>query len=274
MNKIVKKQILAKNVKLIEVENKQIADKILPGQFVILRINETGERIPLTIVTKDIVAGTITLVFQEIGKTTISLGKLEPGDSILDIVGPLGIPTEIKKHGSPVVIVSGGVGTAEVLPVAKSLKEQGNKIITILGARNKELLIFENELKSCSDKFYITTDDGSYGEKGLVTDILKKLISSGTEISMIYAVGPIPMMYAVSELTRQHKIHTMVSLNPVMVDGTGMCGSCRITIGNETKCACVDGPEFDGHLVDWKELAQRIKLFTNQEKVSLSIIQS
>ena len=268
-NTIVSKKILGPNIKQIEVVSPFIAEKALPGQFVILRVSLKGERIPLTIVRKDTNSGTITLVFQEVGRTTKLLGELEPGAILHDLVGPLGHPTEIKNYGT-VIVIGGGVGIAEILPVSEGLKKVGNKVIGILGARTKELLIFEDEMRSICDELYIATDDGSYGEKGFVTDILKKLLGlplyHSTAISLIYAVGPVPMMKKVAEVTKPFNIKTIASLNPIMVDGTGMCGSCRITVGNETKFACVDGPEFDAHLVNWQELQNRLKLFVEQER--------
>ncbi|MFN3966145.1 MAG: sulfide/dihydroorotate dehydrogenase-like FAD/NAD-binding protein [Endomicrobiia bacterium] len=268
-NTVVSKKILGPNVKQIEVVSPVIAQKAQPGQFVILRVNQSGERIPLTVVEKDNSKGTITLVFQEIGKTTKFLGELEPGEKLHDLVGPLGHPTEIKNYGT-VIVVGGGVGIAEILPVSKAMKQAGNKIIGIIGARTKELLIFEDEMRAVCDELYITTDDGSYGQKGFVSDVLQSLIShSSFLIILVYAVGPVPMMKKVCEVTKSYNIKTIVSLNPIMVDGTGMCGSCRVSVSGQTKFACVDGPEFDGHLVNWAELEARLKLFKEQEKVAL-----
>jgi len=274
-NTIVSKKILGPNIKQIEVVSPSIAEKALPGQFIILRVSSKGERIPLTIVRKDTNSGTITLVFQEVGRTTKLLGELEPGAVLHDLVGPLGHPTEIKNYCT-VIVIGGGVGIAEILPVSEGLKKVGNKVIGILGARTKELLIFENEMRSICDELYITTDDGSYGQKGLVSDILKELLNNLPAYplthlpALIYAVGPVPMMRKVAEVTKPFNIKTIVSLNPIMVDGTGMCGSCRISVGNETKFACVDGPEFDAHLVNWEELQNRLKLFSEQEKSILN----
>lgn len=267
MNEILRKETLATNVNLIEVKSEEISAKILPGQFVILRVRPEGERIPLTVVKKDLDKKTITIVFQVVGRTTELLGKLNKGDSLNDLVGPLGNPTEIKLFGT-VVIVGGGVGIAEVLPVSEALRRAGNKVIGIIGARNKDMLILEKEMKEACDELHVTTDDGSYARKGFVSDVLKGLLENKTPINQIYAVGPVPMMKVVSNVTRDYKIHTLVSLNTIMVDGTGMCGSCRITVGKETKCACVDGPEFDGHLVNWAELENRLRLFVQQEKVA------
>jgi len=273
MIKIVNKKVIAENIVMIELESDSISKKIQAGQFIILRVNSKGERIPLTVVDKNCQKGTITLVYQIVGKTTKLLNKLNIGDSISDLVGPLGHPTEIKNYGT-VVVVGGGVGIAELLPVSKSLKEIGNIVIGIIGAKTKNMLIFENEMRTVCDKLFITTDDGSYERKGFVTDVLKELLVQSTNnISIVYAVGPVPMMKSVCEITKLSNIKTIVSLNPIMVDGTGMCGSCRVSINNETKFACVDGPEFDGHAVDWDELSKRLKLFVEQEKVALDTLE-
>ena len=269
MFKIISKEALASQIKKIEVEVPIIARKALPGQFVILIVDEFGERIPLTIAAVNPNYNRITLIFQEIGVSTKKLGRLEKGDYIKEIVGPLGQPTEIKKFGT-VVCIGGGVGIAECFPVAQALKEAGNKIISILGARNKELLILENELKQTSEKVLVTTDDGSYGQKGLVTHVLKALIKGKEKIDLVYTIGPVLMMKAVCQLTYPHKIKTIVSLNSIMVDGTGMCGSCRITSGSKTKFACVDGPDFDGHTIDWDELKNRLDLFKEKEQQALN----
>jgi ferredoxin--NADP+ reductase len=268
MFNITEKKQLAPGITQLTVKAPQIASKANPGQFIILRIDEQGERIPLTIANFDITAGTITIIFQEIGKTTAELSMLEVNDTILDIVGPLGNPTKIEKIGT-VCLVAGGVGTAEIIPVAKGFKQAANKVIAIIGARNKGLIILENELKAFCDELIVVTDDGSYGKKGFVTDALGDLISSKTRIDIVYTVGPVPMMKAVSALTAQHNIKTIVSLNPIMVDGTGMCGVCRVSIGGKTRFACVDGPEFDGHQVDWEQLTSRLMLFKSAEKEAL-----
>ncbi len=234
------------------------------GQFVALMAREDGERIPLTIVDADVKNGTITLIFQEVGLTTRLLGKLNAGDSLYALVGPLGHATEIKNYGK-VILVGGGVGIAEILPVARALKAAGNDVTTILGARTKGLLILEKELKDASGKLFITTDDGSYERKGFTTDVLRELLSE-SKYDLIYAVGPIPMMKKVAFTTRDFAVRTIVSLNAVMVDATGMCGCCRVTIGGKTKFSCVDGPEFDAHLVDWDELIKRNAIYTDKEK--------
>ncbi|MCM8788078.1 MAG: sulfide/dihydroorotate dehydrogenase-like FAD/NAD-binding protein, partial [Candidatus Omnitrophica bacterium] len=235
--------------------------------FIVLMVTEEGERIPLTIADVDKQENTITLIFQEVGLTTTLLGRLDKGDLLYALVGPLGKPTEIYKYGK-VIIVGGGVGIAEIYPVIKALKNEDNYIISILGARTKDLLILEKEIKNLSDEFYVATDDGSYGQKGYVTDILKDLLNknfSTTEYQLIYAVGPIPMMKNIATLTKPYNIKTIVSLNALMVDATGMCGCCRVTVGGETKFSCVDGPEFDAHLIDWEELAKRNNVYWDKE---------
>lgn len=270
MFKILKTQILAPYIKLFEFDAPLIARKAKPGQFVVIRINEPGERIPLTIADAKKEEGILVIVFQEVGKSTKLLGTLKAGDAVLDLIGPLGKPSEIEKYGT-VVCVAGGVGTPEIFPVARALKEIGNKVISIIGARSKELLIMEAEMKSVSDEVYFTTDDGSYGHKGLVTDELKRLIDQGIKIDKVFAVGPVIMMKAVSELTKPYQIPTIVSLNPIMLDATGMCGVCRVEVGKETKFACVDGPEFDGHQVNFETLMARLKTYLKEEKESLEL---
>jgi ferredoxin--NADP+ reductase len=264
---ITHKEKLSPTITKYVVKAPFIAPKRKAGNFVILRVEEHGERIPITIVDSDTNAGTITLIVQAIGKTTKLLATKNVGDSILDVVGPLGNPTPIENHGA-VVCIGGGVGTAEMLPIAKALKKAGNTIYTIIGARSKELIILENEMKEFSDKTFITTDDGSYGKKGVVTDQLKDLLDAPLGISAVYAIGPLPMMKFVSLLTKQYNVHTLVSLNAIMVDGTGMCGGCRVTIGGEMKFACVDGPEFDGHHVDFDEMIMRSRSYLDMEKIS------
>jgi len=267
MNKILKKEKLAEKIKRIEVEAPLISKKAKPGQFVILRVDDKGERIPLTIADANSEKGTITLIFQEVGTTTTKLGLLEEGEEILNIAGPLGKPTEIEKYGNVCIIV-GGVGAAFVFWMAKVFKEKGNYIIVITGARNKDLIILEDELKKLSDEFYITTDDGSKGKKGFNTEMLAELIKNGKRIDYVLTAGPIIMMKKVAEITKKPRIKTVASLNPIMVDGTGMCGCCRVTIGGETKFACVDGPDFDAHLVDFDELLKRTSLYKEMEKKS------
>ena len=268
MFEIVKARFLAEQIKLFTIKAERIAQKRKAGQFIILRLDETGERIPLTIADSDINKGTITIIVQGIGKTTRQLNRLESGDKILDVVGPLGKPSHIENFGTAVSI-GGGVGTAIAFPTAKALKEAGNHVITINGARNKGFVILEDEMKAVSDEAYVTTDDGSYGFHGFVTDLLKDLIEKGKKIDLVLAIGPIPMMRAVAEVTRPHKIKTIVSLNPIMVDGTGMCGGCRVLVDGKSQFACVDGPEFDAHLVDFTNLIQRNSLYRDIETEAL-----
>lgn len=268
MYEIVEARFLAENIKLFEIKALQIARKRLAGQFVIIRLDEQGERIPLTIADSNTEKGTITIIVQGVGKTTKKLNAKIKGDSILDVVGPLGTPSHIKKFGT-VVSIGGGVGTAIAYPTAVAMKQAGNYVITINGARSKDLVILEEEMTSVSDEAYVTTDDGSYGYHGFVTQKLQELIDQGKKIDFVLAIGPIPMMSAVAEVTRSYGIKTMVSLNPIMVDGTGMCGGCRVIVDGTSKFACVDGPEFDAHLVDFKNLANRNKMYTRYEKNSL-----
>jgi len=267
MNEIEKKEILAEKIKRIVVKADLISKKALPGQFVIVRVDEKGERIPLTIAGTDPERGTITLIFQEVGTSTAKLGLLNEGDRILNIVGPLGKPTEIKKYGN-VCIIAGGVGSAFVYWMAKSFKEKGNYLITIIGARSKNLLILENEMREISDELFIATDDGSKGFKGFNTQILEELLNKGKKIDYVLTAGPILMMKKVSEITKKFNIKTVASLNPIMIDGTGMCGGCRVTVGGEVKFACVDGPDFDAHIVDFDELLKRTSLYKEFEKKS------
>jgi ferredoxin--NADP+ reductase len=264
MNEIIYKKILAEGVKEFHVRAPRIAQARKAGQFVILRINEFGERIPLTIADADAEEGTITLIFQEVGKSTMLLGTLEVGDSILDVVGPLGKPTHIEKFGT-VVCMGGGIGVAPMHPIAKAMKAAGNRVIAIIGARTKDLLIMEDRMRNASDELYISTDDGSYGVHGFVTTILQSLIDRGEKINLVVAIGPVPMMSASCKLTKQYQLPTVVSLNPIMVDGTGMCGACRVTVGGKTQFVCVDGPEFDGHQVDFVELTKRQRAYLPQE---------
>lgn len=268
MNKIISAQFIGPDIKRFEIEAPRIAQKRKAGQFVILRVHENGERIPLTIADADVNKGTITIIVQGIGKTTKALNQLESGDSIKDLVGPLGKPSEIENFGTAVCI-GGGVGTAIAYPTAKALKKAGNQVISIIGGRTKEHVILENEMKSVADEVYATTDDGSYGYHGFVTDQLQELMDAGQTIDFVLAIGPIPMMKAVSDLTKKYEIKTVVSLNPIMVDGTGMCGGCRAIVDDETVFVCVDGPEFDAHKVDFDILAQRNKTYHWQEHKAL-----
>ncbi len=265
---ILEAQFLAPDVKKFVVEAPRIARKRKAGQFVILRLHAHGERIPLTIADSDPEKGTITIIVQGIGKTTKLLNLLEAGDAILDLVGPLGRPSEIELYGT-VVVIGGGVGAAIAYPTAKAMKEAGNYVISIVGARNKELVIIEQEIGAISDELLITTDDGSYGLKGFVTAQLKILIDSGRKIDFVLAIGPPRMMQAVAETTRPHAIKTVVSLNSLMVDGTGMCGGCRVLTTQGAQFACVDGPEFDAHEVDFDLLVQRNRNYLKHEAQAL-----
>ena len=269
MFKIVNAQFIAPGIKRFILEAPRIARKQRPGQFVIIRVMEKGERIPLTIERSDPEKGTVNIVVQSIGKTTNLLNSLESGDSILDIVGPLGKPSEIANYGT-VVVIGGGVGTAMAYPTAAAMKRAGNRVLTILGGRNKDLVILEPEMREVSDTVFVTTDDGSYADKGLVTDRLRQLIENGTRIDLVVAVGPIVMMRAIAEMTRKENIHTVVSLNPIMIDGTGMCGGCRVLIDGKSEFACVDGPEFDAHKVDFAVLVQRNSMYRDAEQRSLA----
>ena len=268
MFKIARAEFIAPGIKRFEVEAPRIARKHKAGQFVILRLHDRGERIPITIENSNPERGTINIVVQSVGKTTHLLNALNAGDNILDVVGPLGKPSEIALFGN-VVVIGGGVGVAMAYPTAAALKRAGNHVVAIIGARNKELVILEREMRQVSDELTITTDDGSYAEKGLVTDKLRRLIDDGTHIDLVLAVGPIPMMRAVAELTRKDHIRTIVSLNPIMIDGTGMCGGCRVLVDGKSQFACVDGPEFDGHLVDFAVLTQRNSTYREEENRSM-----
>ena len=266
---ILEARFLAPGIKRIVIEAPRIARKQQPGQFVILRLYEHGERIPLTIESSDPVRGAISIVVQSVGKTTNLLNSLEAGDAILDVVGPLGKPSEIKSFGT-VVVIGGGVGAAMAFPTAAALKRAGNHVISIIGARTRELVILEHELFAISDTLLVTTDDGSYGLRGLVSDQLRHLIELGRQIDLVIAVGPIPMMKAIADLTRGPRIPTIVSLNPVMIDGTGMCGGCRVLVDGKSKFACVDGPEFDAHQVNFDVLIQRNSMYRGPERESMA----
>ena len=268
MYRIVEKKILAPAITKYVIEAPYVARKRKAGNFVIIRVEETGERIPLTLVDSNLHDGTITLIVQAIGKTTKALALKEEGDFIIDVMGPLGNPTPIET-GKTIACIGGGVGTAELYPITKALKDAGNTIYTIVGARSKDLVILEKEMQSVSNTLYITTDDGSYKRKGFVTDQLKELLDANLGINMVYAIGPLPMMRAVSNLTKPYNVRTLVSLNAVMVDGTGMCGGCRVTVNGKMKFACVDGPEFEGHEVDFDEMLLRNRSYTDMEKISV-----
>lgn len=272
MYKIVSKKELAQKIKQIEIHAPDIANKAQAGQFVILRVNKVGERIPLTLVDWNREKGTITLIFLETGVTTEKLGALKPEESITDIAGPLGNPSEIKQYGT-VCIIGGGVGTASAYPIARAFKEAGNKVVSIIGARTSSLLILEEDMKKVSDELYISTDDGTKGHKGFVSDVLRTLIDKSYIFNRVYAIGPTVMMRAVANTTKPYNVHTIVSLNPIMLDGMGMCGACRVTVAGKTKFACVEGPEFDAHEVDFAELLKRQMAFATEEKMALHRLQ-
>jgi NAD(P)H-flavin reductase len=267
MHRIVAKETLAPSISLFVIEAPFIARKRKAGNFVMIRVDANGERIPLTIADSDSAGGTVTIIVQAVGKTTKQLCGMQVGDTILDVVGPLGNPTPIENYGV-VACVGGGVGTAELYPITLALHDAGNTVYSIIGGRTRELVILENQMRKCSKTVTTTTDDGSYGRKGIVTHALKDLLDGGAGIKAVYAIGPLPMMKAVADLTRPYGVHTLVSLNTIMVDGTGMCGGCRVTIGGEMRFACVDGPEFDAHKVDFDELMMRNRTFVDLEKIS------
>jgi len=270
---IVEKQTLAPTVHRMVLRAPEIARKHRAGNFVVLRIHEKGERIPLTVADKDAQAGTITLVFQAVGKTTSELGEMKAGQHLLDVVGPMGRPTHVEKFDGVTVCVGGGIGVAPVHPIACALKEAGNRVVSIIGARTKELLIMEEEMGRASHELLVATDDGSYGHHGFVTDVLKQVIErEGREnVALVVAIGPVPMMRACCKVTEPYGVETVVSLNPIMVDATGMCGACRVTVGGETRFACVDGPEFDGHQVDFDELTKRLRIYVEDERRAMQI---
>jgi ferredoxin--NADP+ reductase len=262
---IVEKKKLNDAVTMVRIAAPLIAKKVLPGQFIIFRLDEFGERVPLTVADYDREGGTITLIFQAAGESTRQFAALEAGDAILDLVGPLGVPTELPE-GTKSVCVIGGVGCAIAYPQAKHLHSLGLQVDTIVGFRNKDIVILEDEFRACSDNLYVCTDDGSYGTKGFVTNVLKEQLDGGKQYDVVIAIGPVPMMKFVCQTTKPYDVKTIVSLNPVMVDGTGMCGGCRVTVGGKTKYACVDGPDFDGHQVDFDELMRRNGTYREQEQ--------
>jgi len=268
MNRIVEKTDLSENVVKMVIEAAAVAEKRRAGQFIVLRIDEKGERIPLTIVDSDKKKGTITIIFQVVGKTTAALAALRAGDCITDIQGPLGNPTEIENFGH-VLCVGGGVGVGVIYPIAVALKEAGNRVTSIIGARTKDLLILEEEMTDASHKHVVATDDGSYGFHGFVSAVLQNLIDAKEKIDRVFAIGPVPMMRVICNVTRPYGIKTIVSLNPIMVDATGMCGACRVSVGGQTKFACVDGPEFNGHDVDFDLLMSRLRMYLCQEKEAM-----
>jgi len=267
--RILEKQVLSDVTKLMVVEAPHVARKARAGQFVIVRIDEHGERIPLTIADYDREAGTITLIFQEVGKSTKHLGTLNVGDALATLAGPLGHPTEIANYGT-VVCVGGGVGIAPIFPIARSLKEAGNHVVSIIGARTRDLLFWEDRMRAVSDELVVCTDDGSYGRKALVTEPLKELLEArGKEIARVWAIGPAIMMKFVSLTTKPFGIPTIVSLNTIMIDGTGMCGGCRVLLEEGAQFVCVDGPEFDGHKVDWDNLLARLSFYRDEERLAM-----
>lgn len=267
MFKIVRREEMAQGTVILnEIEASLIARKTKPGQFVILKANETGERIPLTVAEKDPEKGTITIIYMVVGKSTALFRDLKVGEGYQDVIGPLGKPTHIEKLGK-VVCVGGGTGIAVLHPITRALKEIGNEVICIVGARSKDLLIMEELMRTASHKLHICTDDGSYGHHGFVTDVLKQVLDEN-DVKLVVGIGPVPMMKFLSQVTKEYQVNTMVSLNPIMIDGTGMCGGCRVTVGNEIKFACVDGPEFDGHEVDYDELMLRLQAYQEDEKQS------
>lgn len=272
MYKIVDKKVMAEGtVCQLEVEAARVARKAKPGQFIVLRIDEKGERIPLTMAKKNVDKGTLTIIFQVVGKTTAHLATLEPGDALIDVIGPLGMPTHIEKYDGPVICVGGGTGVAVLYPITRGYKEAGNEVIGIIGARTKDLLILEDEMREVTDDLRITTDDGSYGHHGFVTDVLKQILEERNDVKMVVGIGPVPMMRFVCKTTEPFNVPTTVSLNPIMVDATGMCGACRVTVGGKTRFVCVDGPEFDGHQVDFDELTLRLRMYVEEEKKSYEL---
>lgn len=265
MFKIVKREEMAEGTVILnEIEAPLIAKKAKPGQFVILKANEDGERIPLTMADTDAEKGTITIIYMVVGKSTALFKTLKVGDGFQDVIGPLGKPTHLEKVGK-VVCVGGGTGVAVLHPITRALKEIGNDVTCIIGARTKDLLILESQMKAASNDLRVCTDDGSYGHHGFVTDVLKEQLDAG-DVKLVVGIGPVPMMKALSNLTKPYGVKTLVSLNPIMIDGTGMCGGCRVTVGGETKFACVDGPEFDGHQVNFDELMLRLQAYCEEEK--------
>ncbi len=270
MHRIVEKERLNEEMTQISVEAPLVANKIKPGQFIVIRMHEKGERIPLTFYKKDIEKGTVSMIFQKVGKSTYELDTYNEGDELQDVVGPMGKPAELKQYGT-VVCIGGGVGTPEVFPLAKALKKEGNEVIVISGFRTKDLVICEADMEeACVDEMYVATDDGSYGTEGFTSHILEDLIDKGKDIDLVHAVGPPIMMKVITDITEEENIPTKVSLNSIMLDATGMCGSCRVEVGGEMKLACVDGPEFDAHEVNFEELLQRITMFQEQEEKALN----
>jgi ferredoxin--NADP+ reductase len=267
-----KREMAERTVCEFKIEAPDIARKAKPGQFVVIRANETGERIPLTMAGADPEAGTINIIFQVVGKTTALLRSYGEDDEILDIIGPLCVPTHVEKLGA-VICVGGGTGVAVMYPITKAYKEAGNHVIAIIGARTKDLLILEEEMKAASHDLRVTTDDGSYGHHGFVTDVLKQILDERDDVKLVVGIGPVPMMKFLCKMTKEYEVKTVVSLNPIMVDATGMCGACRVSVGGRTRFCCVDGPEFDGHQVDFDELVKRQRAYLTEEKVSMDAFQ-
>jgi len=267
MYKIVSKETVAPQIHILEIEAPLVTRHSTPGQFVILRIDEKGERIPLTIHTSNKKKGTVSIMFQEVGVSTMKLGALKVGDTLLNVIGPLGNAFPIKKYGT-VVMVAGGLGLPAVYDLLKPMKEAGNKVVMIYGARSKDLIFLEEDLKKNTDELLIATDDGSYGHKGFVTDVLKEIMERES-VDLIFAVGPLIMMKSVCKLTKEYNVKTLVDLNPIMIDGTGMCGGCRVRIGDELKLVCVDGTAFDGHAVDWEQIMTKSKMYSEEEKEAI-----
>jgi ferredoxin--NADP+ reductase len=268
MYKIIHKEVLSETVKLVIVEAPLVAHKAKAGQFVLVRIDEYGERIPLTIADFDAAAGTITLIFQEVGKSTMQMGMLEVGGGFENVVGPMGHATEIEKFGT-VVMVAGGVGIAPIFPIARALKEAGNRVISIIGARNKDLIFWQDRMRAVSDELIVCSDDGSAGRKALVTEPLKEVLEAHRDVARVWAIGPAIMMKFAASTTKPYGVPTIVSLNTVMIDGTGMCGGCRVVMDGGAQFVCVDGPEFDAHKVDWDTLLQRLSFYRSEEKLAV-----
>ncbi len=252
----------------MKVEVPRLVAKAKAGQFIILRVHENGERVPMSIAGMDKENGVLTIIYQVVGKTSALMTTVPPGGEIADCVGPLGVPSHVENWGT-VCVIGGGIGIAPIYPIAQAYKEAGNKVITIIGARSKNILFYEEEHKAVADELHVCTDDGSYGHHGFVSDVLKKLLDDGVDIKMVMAIGPVPMMKVVSNLTKEYNVPTWVSLNPLMIDGTGMCGGCRVQVGDETKFACVDGPDFDGHKVDFDLLTKRLSAYKEQEREAM-----
>lgn len=262
-----KRQMAQGTVCMFRVMAPRIARKTRPGQFIILRVNEKGERIPLTVAETNPQGGWIRIYFQVVGKTTAMLARMEPGEVIQDVIGPLGVPTHVERYGT-VVCVGGGLGVAVMYPITRAFYEAGNEVLAVIGSRTKELLILEDEMRSVCHELHVTTDDGSYGHHGFVTDVLKRILEERKDVKLVMGIGPVPMMRFLCKTTEPFGVKTMVSLNPIMVDGTGMCGACRVRVGGQTRFCCVHGPDFDGHQVDFDELTKRLMMYVPQERMA------